>query len=804
VAALLGAVAVALIAGTCVSSYYARMASNRAEANRKLADEKSKLADSESAAKRQALDFNTQLQDSNSKLAQSEAEAKRNAEQAVNAKSEADRERQVAVYRGRDAEHALYLARMNLAQIAWSNGQMARVGELLEATRPAKNGLDSRGFEWYRLWHLCHQDRLTLAGDAGPVSAVALSPDKSTIAAAMLAGPIHLWDMATGRRKAILPGHERATRSAVFSPDGLLLATGGADGFVRLWDVANGEERLALPNHTIAASGISFSPTGDTLATGEFGPAVHIWRVSNGDLIHTLEGHRGYASSVAISPDGRFVAAGGEFEGAGQVKVWHLDDGQTADEASPKSKIPIPPQAPTGFLWGVVSCLAYSPDSRTLAVGLGQSIVTGASKQQITLYDSTTGEELATLSGHSGAITALAFAPEGQALVTASVDGTARKWQLESRETVATFRGHTGPILSLALSRDSQVLVSGSVDGMVKVWDMTPDRSIAWPWQRGYATAVAFAPDSARFATARQDGLIELWERGTAQKQLEFAGSGIVSTVAFSPDGKRLASGSLDQSLTLWDLQTRQQLVQLSGHTGEITSVAFAPDGLTLASTSADATVRFWDIQHREDRETTLPHPNAVTCLAFSADGKYFATTCGQPIYEFNKAAEIRLYNATTKQALMTFSDFDGAPTSVAFSRDSQILAAGIANPHSGTQTGRVILFDVPSGARRRDLTGFQGAVWCLRFSPDGKSLATGDNDKMIRLWDIKTGEERAVFSGHSLPVISLDFARDGGALVSASHLGDPAVFPTQPGGEVLIWDAVPSQVDEGGENIKP
>ena len=93
--------------------------------------------------------------------------------------------------------------------------------------------------------------------------------------------------------------------------------------------------------------------------------------------------------------------------------------------------------------------------------------------------------------------------------------------------------------------------------------------------------------------------------------------------------------------------------------------------------------------------------------------------------------------------------------------------------------------------------------VSSLCFSPDGKCLATGDDDRLIKLWDTETGEERAVFSGHSLPVTCLDFAPDGGALASASNRGNPQLMPIEDGGEVRIWNAaLPVETDhiENGE----
>jgi WD40 repeat protein len=69
---------------------------------------------------------------------------------------------------------------------------------------------------------------------------LAISPDGKTVASGG-AGPIRLWEIATGKERARLAGHDRSTvNSLVFGPDGKTLASAGADGTILLWDVDPG------------------------------------------------------------------------------------------------------------------------------------------------------------------------------------------------------------------------------------------------------------------------------------------------------------------------------------------------------------------------------------------------------------------------------------------------------------------------------------------------------------------------------------------------------------------------------------
>jgi hypothetical protein len=295
--------------------------------------------------------------------------------------------------------------------------------------------------------------------------AVAFSSDSR-----MLAAATHSRD-ATGIRLGPVDGPQppldlSGDRYTAFAPDGKLLAAGEGHK-VLLYDTATGKPERVLEKKgpRVRISSLAFSPDGRLLAVGkgtrDTAGDIELWDVKTGDLLWSARGHAGGVTSLAFAPDGKLLASGSWDK---TVLIWEPAARQE------KTRILTIPAL-------VVRSLAFAPDGRTLAIATGPGDPRVREPGEIKLWDVATETMRANLRGHSRTVTSLAYAADGQTLVSASADTTVRFWDLATNREYGMLKGHKAAIgfegLAVALSPNGAWLATISFDHTVKLWKVT-------------------------------------------------------------------------------------------------------------------------------------------------------------------------------------------------------------------------------------------------------------------------------------------------------------------------------------------
>jgi WD40 repeat protein len=283
-----------------------------------------------------------------------------------------------------------------------------------------------------------------------PARAVAVAPAAAILAAAV-DRDVLLVSFPEGRLVARLEGHAGPVNALAFSPDGRFLAAAGGkpgvDGEIRVWDVAARRARVLTGDHTDALYGIAWSPDGKTLAACSYDRLVSLWDVASGQH-RLLKDHTDAVYAVAFSPDGRRIAS---VAGDRTVKIWDVEKGRRLFTLSDA----------TAELFTV----AFHPSGNEIAAA-------GADKMLRKWTLSDTGGTLARASfAHDGPILRVIYHPKGDSVFTAAADRSIKLWDSQTLQERRVFEPQPDWTLDLALSRDGALLAASRYDGSIAVYD---------------------------------------------------------------------------------------------------------------------------------------------------------------------------------------------------------------------------------------------------------------------------------------------------------------------------------------------
>jgi WD40 repeat protein/serine/threonine protein kinase len=550
--------------------------------------------------------------------------------------------------------------------------------------------------------------------------AVAVSPDGTRVAIAFEGDTVGVWDAAGGTERFVLRGQRSRATALAFSPDGVDLVTVGDGGAVTLWNATTGKEVRRFEghgNHTV--SEVRFSADGRRLVTAGADQTARAWHVSTGKELAVFRGHSGWVRGAYFLPDGESVLTVGDTTGPATLRVWSVG-------AVPAVPLKLhEPDPPSGRLarWfgkgparhtGSVTALAFTAD--------GRSVLTGAGDMSVRRWDAATGRQTALVTSPlRGTVDALAVGPDGTVFAGTAMNYWGPPEPPENREThlslVVRWDPATGKVMRFLKGQNREVEhLELSADGARLLLLGGPNRLVLRP----------SGPGRPEYLSQSHDRIAEVsvWDARTGDRLgvLPALDQSSRPRPRFRPNGSMFVYLSSKQDeLALYDGRTAARLRTLAnpkgGWQGRWVEARFSPDGrVVVGQRQGDADLWFWDAA---TGELLGPHRNPHTSasgqaeLAFSPDGKRMA-------YVADRLVQV---------------------------------------------------VDVSTRASLAVLRGHEARVTVLTFSPDGKRLLTGSEDKTAALWDVESGRLLTVYRGHPDAVRRVAYSPDGKRIATASGM---------------------------------
>jgi WD40 repeat protein/predicted Ser/Thr protein kinase len=400
--------------------------------------------------------------------------------------------------------------------------------------------------------------------------------------------------------------------------------------------------------------------------------------------------------------------------------------------------------------WGaIVGGVAWSPD--------GQRIVAALYDGTARVWKSGEMAEPIVLRGHENIVYSAVFSPDGTHIVTASSDKTARVWNADGSGQPVVLRGHDSVVYSAVFSPDGTHIITASEDKTARVWNADGSgKPIILRGHEDQVYSAVVSRDGTHIVTVSSDKTARVWNTdGSGQPVVLRGHEGTIYSAAFSSDDRRILTASDDKTVRVWNTDGSGKPIVLHGHEGPVRTVASSPDGKRIVTGSDDKTARVWNADGSGVAIVLRGHEATVPSAAFSPDGNCILTA--------SEDNTVRVWNADGSGDPLVLRGHEGA-IHAAWSPDGASIATG-----SYDYTTRVFRIDLLRTSAPTLLRGHESIVSDVAFSPDNQHIVSASSDKTARVWRTDGSGPPVVLRGHEGRIFMAAFSPDNQRIVTAS-----------------------------------
>jgi WD40 repeat protein len=445
--------------------------------------------------------------------------------------------------------------------------------------------------------------------------------------------------------------------------------------------------------------------------------------------------------------------------------------------------------------------VAFSPDGRHLATVSGGVLavpLVATKPGDLMIWDAKDGALIRSVRGHDAPLTAVAYSPDGRTLATSSWDRTVMLWDAETGTRRSTLAGHQDWVCHVVFDHTGNKLATAGADGTVRLWDVASGRSLAsFRGHKQSVACVAFDPIDERLASASSDQTVKVWHCSASREALS-CGRGPVARLAFFPDSRRLilarnpeeSDGRIVPTLTVLDIATGQASTLGSANTGPadtVNGVAVNPSGNLVAAAYADQRAELRDAASGTVLVSLLRPDVEFQTATFSPDHTALVLVGLAPVAERGerlggerRGGYLGVWDLSQRRA--RWERISGETNKIRgadVSPDGRLIATA-DNEES------VTLWSAADGIPIRSFRGHRRLVSWVCFSRDGRQLASASWDQTAKVWDVETGQAVATLRGHMRSVLCVAFSPDGTRLGTGSDDQTVKLWDAATGEEVL------------------
>jgi WD40 repeat protein/tetratricopeptide (TPR) repeat protein len=544
---------------------------------------------------------------------------------------------------------------------------------------------------------------------------------------------------------------DEAVGRADFTPDGKRLLLSIGSNRAGVWDVATGKP--VSPPLVLAREcwQTHFSPDGRLVVAVE-GNQAQTWDVASGKAQTAPMEHSKEVRVVTFRPDGRAVlSATGDYRGRNEIRIW---DPTTGNLLFPILQIP-----------EAINQVVFSPDGERLAIALGT---------EARIWDLGKGKFLDPPLGHEGSVTCLAFSPDGRRIATGGGgDETIRVWDATTGEPITPPMRQASSVSFVTFSPDGRRLTAGGLGRMIWVWDAATGQPVTPPLQHAEAVAhAAFSPDGRHIVTASADGTARVWDAATGEPVTPSLRHGDqVSFAAFSPDGRQVVTASMDRTAKVWDLATGQPGFLPTPVASSGATAWLSPDGSRLLTLREESTVQTWDTATGKACCAPRCFLQPVQRLVLSGNGQQFLT--------ISQADGVRLWKTETLEPVGPPVRPKGLLVDARLGPDDRHVVT--INQDQKTQVQTIRVWDGISGQAVTSPLEHPCPPYGAWLSPDARFVLVAglkEKEHRVRIWEVSTGRLVSDLANVEGKVLEVGFAAGGFRLVSTRDR------------EVRVWDS--------------